>query len=244
MNNTVYNSADTNNIIEKLETNITISQVIKIINNLYNQGDEGEEKLLNFLINRIIIQKKKIIIADGIIFKSLYKTKNKNIAQKLQQYFKNGIIHLKQDSKINYQHLQNLLIENKFQEADKITQQYLCNLAGLDSTNKRQWLYFTDIPLIPSEDLLIIDLLWKIYSQGKFGFSVQRKIWLTNSCKWTTLWKQIGWTNKGIPCRYPEEFIWTLDAPSGHLPLFNQLRGIQVLSSLFEHIAWQQMNDI
>jgi len=244
MNNTVYNSADTNNIIEKLETNITISQIKQLTNTLYNQGYEGEEKLLNFLIHRRIIQKKTILILDGILFQVLYKTKNKNIAQKLQQYFKNGIINLKQDFRINYQPLQNLLIQNKFEEADKITQKYLCNLAGLDSNNKRQWLYFTDIPLIPSEDLLIIDLLWRVYSQGKFGFSVQRKIWLANNCKWTKLWNQIGWTNKGIPCRYPEEFIWTIDAPSGHLPLFNQLRGIQVLSSLFEHIAWQQVNDL
>ncbi len=244
MNNTIYNSTNIDNTIDKLETNISISQLIKIINTLYNQGYEGEEKLLNFLINRRIIQKKTIIILDGLIFKLLYKTENKNIKYKLQQYFKNGIVNLKQDSKINYQPLQDLLIQNKFQEADKITQQYLCTLAGLDSTNKRKWLYFTDIPLIPSEDLLIIDLLWKIYSQGKFGFSIQRKIWLSNNCKWTRLWQQIGWTNNSIPCRYPEEFIWTLDAPSGHLPLFNQLRGIQVLSSLFEHIVWQQMNDI
>ena len=191
MNNTVYNSADTDHIIEKLETNITISQVIKLINVLYNKGHEGEEKLLNLLIHRRIIQKKTIIILDGIIFKILYKTQNKTIAQKLEKYFKNGIVNFKQDAKINYQTLQNLLIQNKFQEADKITQQYLCTLAGLDSTKKRKWLYFTDIPLIPSEDLLIIDLLWRIYSQGKFGFSIQRKIWLANNCKWTKLWHQI-----------------------------------------------------
>ena len=78
-----------------------------------------------------------------------------------------------------------------------------------------------------------------MYSRGKFGFSIQRKIWLTHQCKWNLFWQTIGWTKQDIPCRYPTEFIWTIDAPKGHLPLFNQLRGVQVLSALFNHIVWQ-----
>ena len=241
MNNTTYNTAK---IIEKLETNISIKQNLQIIEKIYQEGREGKETLLNILIQRRIIQKKTILPLDGLIFETLFNTKNNYITKKLNQYFPNGIMIFKDTLKIDYQPLQELLIQKKFKEADQLTQKYLCQLAGLDNYSKRQWLYFTDIPLIPSEDLYNIDLLWRLYSQSKFGFSIQRKIWKIHHCNWNQLWEKIGWTNEGVPCRYPEEFTWTIDAPAGHLPLFNQLRGMQVLSSLFEHIIWQQITEI
>lgn len=239
MNNTTYNTKDIDKIIEKLETQISSIQIIQLIKELCHEGESGEEKLLNLLINRRILEEKIISIVDGLIFEKLLETQYTSIQNKFNKYFSQGIIQLKNNLKINYQPLQDLLIKKQFQEADKLTQQYLCELAGLNNLNKRTWLYFTDIPLIPSEDLLNIDLLWRTYSQEKFGFSVQRKIWLTNQCKWTILWQKIGWTTKDVPARYPNEFIWNINASKGHLPLFNQLRGLQVLSALFDHIVWQ-----
>ena len=91
---------------------------------------------------------------------------------------------------------------------------------------------------MPSEDLIVIDSLWQAYSRHKFGFSKQRQIWLSTNCDWEKFWDQIGWKNNGIARRYPNEFLWDVNAPSGHLPLFNQLRGVQVLSALFNHIVW------
>ena len=38
--------------------------------------------------------------------------------------------------------------------------------------------------------------------------------------------------------RYPNEFIWSLDAPRGHLPLSNQLRGNKTMQAIFSHPAW------
>ena len=168
--------------------------------------------------------------------------KRQDIITKLKQHFNQGIIKLSHDLTLNYQPLQELLIKQNFQEADTLTQQYLCILAGLNTktNNTRKWLYFTDINVIPSEDLLHIDLLWQIYSRGKFGLSIQRQIWMKDGCKWKIFWHNIGWTKNNIPCRYPQEFIWTLDAPQGHLPLFNQLRGKQVLSAIFNHTVWQR----
>ena len=241
------NQITQNNIdqqIKKLEDNISLAQQIKLIEKLSAENEIGEQSLINYLINRRIIKKQKIALLDGLIFEKLYNTKNDSIMLQLQKYFNQGIIQLNNNLSFNYQPLQELLIQHKFQEADQLTQQYLCKLAGLNIQNKRTWLYFTDIAMIPAEDLLNIDLLWHIYSRGKFGFSVQRNIWIRHKCKWNILWKTIGWTKKDIPCRYPTEFIWTIDAPEGHLPLFNQLRGVQVLSALFNHIVWQKRSSL
>jgi hypothetical protein len=226
--------------IKQLEESKSIEKKLKIIEELCLEGEIGEQNLLNYLIHRRIITKQKILLIDGLIFEKLYNTKHKEIFIKLKKYFNKGIIKLNNDLTLNYQPLQDLLINQNFQEADKLTQQYLCRLAGLNTETTRQWLYFTDIAVIPSEDLLNIDLLWQIYSRGKFGFSIQRQIWMQNNCKWKIFWETIGWTKKDNPCRYPNEFIWTVEAPQGHLPLFNQLRGRQVLSALFNHIVWQQ----
>nr|QCI05107.1 hypothetical protein [Centroceras clavulatum] len=242
MNNQTQNIEQINERLQELEKNITISQILTLIEQLCSEGEIGEESLLQFLINRRTISKKKIVLLDGLIFDKLYKTEYINITKKLNYYFNTGIVSLNQNLKLNYQPLQDLLINKNFKEADKLTQKYLCQLAGLDKSNKRQWLYFTDIQIIPGEDLLIIDLLWQLYSQGKFGFSIQRQIWINKEGKWNDFWKTIGWTRENVPCRYPNDFTWTINAPKGHLPLFNQLRGMQVLASLFNHIVWQHKN--
>lgn len=226
--------------IKQLEEKNSISQKLKIIEKLCAIGKLGEDKLLNYLIDRRITTKQKILLLDGLIFERLYHTQYQEILMKLKKHFQKGILELNNDLTLNYQPLQELLINQDFQEADKLTQNYLCKLAGLNEETKRGWLYFTDIAMIPAKDLINIDLLWQIYSRGKFGFSIQRQIWINNECKWNKFWQTIGWTKKNIPCRYPSEFMWTLEAPKGHLPLFNQLRGIQVISALFDHIVWQK----
>jgi GUN4-like len=49
---------------------------------------------------------------------------------------------------------------------------------------------------------------------------------------------KIGWKKDGSFTRYPNEFIWSLDAPRGHLPLSNQLRGNKTMQAIFSHPAW------
>jgi len=226
------------NIIQNAN-HINANKQLELIQQIAETGEEGQEILLNILIERKNIKINELKLLDGILFEILNKTQLEIIRKKMEQHFQHGLINLKHPLNLEYQPLQTLLISQKFQEADKLTQSQLCKLAGL-TENHRQWLYFTDIANLPVQDLEIIDILWRIYSRGKFGFSIQRKIWLSYNGNWEKLWNKIGWKKQGVLCRYPNEFIWHINAPVGHLPLFNQLRGTQVLVALFKHIAWNQ----
>lgn len=217
---------------------VNLNKQLKLIQQIAQIGEEGQKALLSILIKRKTDANTDLQYLDGILFEILNVTKIDIIHSQFKKYFKNGLIDLKHPLNIDYQPLQELLISQKFQEADKLTQIQLCKLAGLKNNGPRKWLYFTDIAYLPSQDLEIIDQLWYIYSRGKFGFSIQRQIWLNNNRNWEQLWDKIGWKKQGIACRYPNEFIWNINAPQGHLPLFNQLRGVQVLSALFKHMAW------
>nr|YP_009393841.1 hypothetical protein [Polysiphonia sertularioides]ARW62403.1 hypothetical protein [Polysiphonia sertularioides] len=228
------------------------------IDNIFTKKDktlsfitqETIEKLLknkdnkDTIVSKIIEHKKKSThnyeIVGGFIYQKIIQSKDEEFIHLLSKSLPNGIITINNSSLINYQPLQNLLIEQKFQEADKLTQKYLCQLVEIKTKKIKKWLYFTDIQFIPKDDLFTIDLLWKSYSIGKFGFSVQKEIWTKSRNKWDTLWEKIRWleVKEKTMKRYPEEFIWTTEAPEGHLPLFNQLRGTQTLSHLFQRIEW------
>lgn len=224
--------------MNELKLSVVLKQQLRLSQEIFSYGLVGEEALLDLLISRRIITKVNISCLDGTLFQTLYSSNFHVIQQGLKNYFPHGLIEFESSFDLDYRNLQDLLQNYRYEEADRLTQKKLCKLVGLDDINKRDWLYFTDVPMIPADDLLMIDLLWRIYSREKFGFSKQRQIWLANNCNWNRLWQSIGWTSKNQPLRYPNEFNWSLNAPSGHLPLFNQLRGVQVLSALFNHIAW------
>nr|QVY58346.1 hypothetical protein [Kappaphycus striatus] len=226
--------------ITKLQESICTKEQVSWAQQISMHNFKGQQALLELLVHRRIVQKLDISSLDGIIFEILIRSHYTVIKNDIKYYFPHGLFHLSTSFEVDYQSLQNLLIQHKYQEADRLTQIKLCELVGLDSKNERDWLYFTDISLISPDDLSIIDLLWRVYSRDKFGFSVQRQIWLSNNCNWETLWTKIGWKCEGVARRYPYEFIWDLNAPRGHLPLFNQLRGVQVLSALFNHVLWSE----
>nr|YP_009394877.1 hypothetical protein [Polysiphonia stricta]ARW63439.1 hypothetical protein [Polysiphonia stricta] len=225
-----------NIIFQKEDTKLSIKTKTLIDEMLIDK--EQTEIMIDIIIKRASLKKNNPSILDGFIYQKVIKRSDDTVKSKLILNLPNGLLNLETFTEINYEPLQKLLIHEKFQEADIITQQNLCKLVTLKTNNKRDWLYFTDIQFLPKKDVYIIDLLWKIYSQGKFGFSIQKSIWLNNKKKWDTLWEKIDWSNNNIMRRYPKEFLWTVEAPEGHLPLFNQLRGTQALASLFNHIDW------
>lgn len=141
------------------------------------------------------------------------------------------------ENDIDYSPLEQLLAQQDFQAADRMTLQKLCELAGPTAV-QRKWLYFTEVENFPTTDLQTINTLWLLHSEGKFGFSMQREIWLGTGKNWEKFWLKIGWKTGNAWTRYPHEFTWDLSAPRGHLPLSNQLRGVRVIASLLNHPAW------
>ncbi len=221
-----------NNNIISLNTEKKIDKIIR--------EETGREAIISNIISRYKHLNDQMNIVDGLIYQKIIETNNKEFISKLKTHLPQGVINLEKYVEVNYQPLQELLIKKNFQEADKLTQKYLCELVEKQTQKRREWLYFTDINFIPASELFVIDLLWKTYSKGKFGFSVQKNIWIKYNSKWDKLWERIKWLEitTGAMKRYPQEFIWTIDAPEGHLPLFNQLRGTQTLSYLFKKIDW------
>ena len=143
-------------------------------------------------------------------------------------FFTNSAIDLR------YNKLQLNLLKQNFEEADRLTSAYLRKLAGKVAEN-RGYVFYSEVKAMPGEDLVTIDRLWNIYSQGKFGFSNQAKLLKSVGKRYDLLWPKIGWKKDGIWTRYPSSFCWSLKAPEGHMPLVNQLRGVRLMDSILKH---------
>jgi hypothetical protein len=206
----------------------------QIIPQLANLGNEGLDVLMEFLQKR---RDQPATWIDGNAYQVLYKSDAPQVQEFLLTYFPEGIVPLKSERGINYKPLQELLVQQDFQAADRMNIQKMCELGGPMAV-KRKWLYFTEVENAPTVDLQTINNLWLVHSEGKFGFSVQRELWLSLGKNWENFWPKIGWKSGNNWTRYPNQFTWDLTAPKGHLPLSNQLRGVRVMASLLSHPAW------
>ncbi|KGG12617.1 MULTISPECIES: GUN4 domain-containing protein [Prochlorococcus] len=135
---------------------------------------------------------------------------------------------------IDYSILQQSLLEERFEDADRITSALLRELAGDDAV-ERGYVYFSEVKSIPDADLVTLDRLWIAYSQGRFGFTVQARILDSLKGRYDMLWPKIGWKKDGVWTRYPKAFNWSISAPEGHMPLVNQLRGVRLMDELLNH---------
>ena len=136
----------------------------------------------------------------------------------------------------DYSPLQRYLLNESYEDADRFTSSKLRELAG-EKAVKRGYVYFSEVESIPSIDLLTLNKLWIVYSRGKFGFTVQAKILDSVGGRYDKLWPRIGWKKDGVWTRYPKSFNWSIEAPNGHMPLVNQLRGVRLMDSLLNHQA-------
>ncbi len=137
---------------------------------------------------------------------------------------------------IDYSPLQRYLLKESYEDADRFTSAKLRELAG-EMAVKRGYVYFSEVESIPGDDLATLNKLWIVYSRGKFGFTVQAKILDSVGGRYEKLWPRIGWKKDGIWTRYPKSFNWSIEAPIGHMPLVNQLRGVRLMDSLLNHHA-------
>jgi hypothetical protein len=176
-------------------------------------------------------------LVAGLTYQNLTLANTPETVEFLQTHFPDGVVPLRSQTAIDYRPLQQLLAKQEFQAADQLTLQKLCELAGPPAV-QRKWVYFTEVDQFPIPDLQTINALWLAHSEGLFGFSVQRELWLGVGKNWDKFWPKIGWKDGNNWTRYPQGFTWDLTAPRGHLPLSNQLRGVRVMASLMAHPAW------
>jgi GUN4-like len=114
-----------------------------------------------------------------------------------------------------YTKLRDLLKARQWREADQETARQMCEAMGRQSSG---WLRPEDIQNFPLFDLRTIDRLWTKYSNGRFGFSVQKQIWQEcgspndfNS-DWESFVERVGWQSQA-------SFTFNISAPKGHLPV-------------------------
>ncbi len=126
---------------------------------------------------------------------------------------------------MRYQQLENYLKDREWQKADQETSRIMLQTLGKEED---QWFDTDEIKNYPCRELRIIDQLWTQYSEGKFGFSVQNKIWLECGGKpgryasqiEKKYAKKIGWLD-GEGWKNHRNLIWKKEVentPSGHLP--------------------------
>jgi hypothetical protein len=214
----------------------SLKKQLSAVHALLAVGQEGVDVLTTTLVER---KDQPAAILDGKIIQVLYATEQPDLRTFLAEQWPQGRLETPSTQAVDYGPLQEVLVQQDFEAADRLTLAKLCELAG-PTAMKRKWVYFTEVEQFPSVDLQTMDRLWQIYSEGKFGFSVQRRIWLSLGQNWDKLWPRIAWKDDNIWTRYPGGFIWDLSAPDGHLPLSNQLRGVRMMASLLNHPAWQE----
>ena len=159
---------------------------------------------------------------------------------------------LKSETGADFMPLANALMAGEFKEADQLTRDLLIFIAG-PGARSRKYVYFTEVVNIPSTDLRNMERLWLKYSEGKFGYTVQKRIFdVTAKGDFETFCDKIDWNlmdNSDLknPLKRKrrwfgnDEFIYELDAaPKGHLPLTSALRGTMLLKELMKHPVWSE----
>ena len=236
------NSPSSVELLESLKTQLwdtALKQQLAALPQLVEAGPSGYHVMMDFL--KEAQTSATVSIAAGRSLQWLYQIDDPDVQAFLATHFADGLLTLPADCGVDYSEIQTALMQQDFELADRLTLQKMCELAGANAA-KRKWLYFTEVNIFPNLDLQTLDQLWLIYSEGKFGFSKQREIWLGVGKNWDKFWPRIAWKKDNIWTRYPGEFIWSLEAPIGHLPLTNQLRGVRVMDALMSHPAWAEKN--
>ncbi|MBO1046617.1 MAG: trypsin-like serine protease [Dolichospermum sp. DEX182a] len=122
-----------------------------------------------------------------------------------------------------FQKLEALLKAGKWREADLETWELMKKLTKREQEG---WLGVEDVKNFPRQELRKMDQLWVKYSNGKFGFSVQKQIRLelrresNGESDWDTYKKlsdHVGWRKHDTWLSY-DSYTFSTNAPPGYLP--------------------------
>ena len=151
---------------------------------------------------------------------------------------------LSSEKNIDYNRLRDLLADRKWKEADEETLAVLFKAAAQEHEG---FLDIESIETFPCTDLRTIDRLWVKYSNGRFGFSVQKRIWESVVRESVGLKPseyyygmafpdRVGWSVKGD---WLSDLTYGENAPEGHLPSYSRLddHGWEFIRSTISSLA-------
>ncbi len=131
------------------------------------------------------------------------------------------IDYLSSERGVDYQRLSELLAAGDWKAADRETLTLMLKVARREKVG---WLDMEAINKFPCSDLCTIDQLWVKYSKGRFGFSVQKRIWESVGGQpdadyetWSKFGDRIGWRINNHWLFY-SDLNFTDNAPVGHFP--------------------------
>ena len=127
------------------------------------------------------------------------------------------------EAKQKYSKLRNHLAAGEWKAADRETKNVMLEVAG---RKKSDWMDDESLKNFSCTELRTIDDLWRQYSNGRFGFRVQRDIYLSlggsreyNRKVWETFAQSVGWRVGTKWLSYQElTFDISTAASKGHLP--------------------------
>jgi predicted NACHT family NTPase len=129
-----------------------------------------------------------------------------------------------------YQQLETFLKNGQWREADQETTRLMLLIAKREDEG---YLDVESIKKFPCEELRTIDKLWVDYSNGKFGFSVQKKVWIDcggvpgedDYGVYIKFADRVGWRGSGDWLSYSELTYLLEDSKHAHLPFTIYGRG-------------------
>ncbi|MGD1700637.1 caspase, EACC1-associated type [Dapis sp. BLCC M229] len=130
-----------------------------------------------------------------------------------------------------YSTLENLLKEKEWKKADEETFRLMLKVAGREEqgflTRQEMIDFSQEIKDFPCTELHKIDQLWLKYSNNKFGFSVQKKIYESlggtkeyDEEVWIKFGDEVGWRKSGDWLKYDQLTFNINTADKGYLPAF------------------------
>ena len=129
---------------------------------------------------------------------------------------------LSSEKGIDYTKLRDYLAAGNWKKADYET--YLVMLQAV-GRKEGDWMRSEELLNFPCTDLRTIDCLWVKYSNGRFGFSVQKRIYLEEGGKpdgkyyeaaWNKFGDRVGWRVKDTWIYYSDVTFDTYLAPRGY----------------------------
>ncbi len=204
---------------------------MKAINALIRVGNKSTSTLLKTTVKQISIQPKEAPKTEAIV--RFGDTSENPVSEKLRlQLFgfneqqaeivkasggetpsaplvpevKKNPVELVSAKGIDYRELEKLLKAKEWRSANELTVKLMLKVADRE---RESVLDTKHIEAFPCEDLRTIDQLWVHYSNSKFGFSIQKKLWLECGGEigkydyevWKKFAAKVGWY-------YPQKDDW------------------------------------